>query len=59
MQGEVIAVGPGKYDNGKLQAMNVKCNDTVIFGKYSGTEITISGKDYIIVKEDDIISIIN
>ncbi len=58
-KGTVIAVGPGKYENGTLQKINVKCNDTVIFNKYSGTEININGKEYIIVKEDDIIAIIN
>ncbi|HFL8819358.1 MAG TPA: co-chaperone GroES [Candidatus Azoamicus sp. OHIO2] len=58
-KGTVVAVGPGKYDNGKLQKMHIKCNDTVIFGKYAGTEITISGKDYIVLKEDDIVAIIN
>lgn len=58
-KGRVIAVGPGKYKNGKIQNMSIKINDNVIFGKYSGTDITIKGKDYIIVKEEDIIAIID
>ncbi len=58
-KGLVVAVGPGKYDNGKLQKLSLKCNDNVIFGKYSGTEITVRGKDYIVMKEDDIIAILD
>lgn len=58
-KGKVVAIGPGKYEDGKLKEISLKYNDTVIFGKYSGTEITIKGKDYIIVKEDDIIAIID
>ncbi|MDP2763152.1 MAG: co-chaperone GroES [Enterobacteriaceae bacterium] len=57
-KGIVIAIGPGKVDNGKLQPLSLKCNDNVIFGKYSGTEITIKGQDYLIMKEEDVIGII-
>ncbi len=58
-RGVVVAVGPGKIENGKLQKSSLKCNDNIIFGKYSGTEVTIKGKNYLIMKEDDVIAIIN
>lgn len=58
-RGIVVAVGPGKTVDGKIQKMALKCNDNVIFGKYSGTEVTIKGKDYLIIKEDDVIAIID
>lgn len=58
-RGIVVAVGPGKSIDGKIQKMSLKYNDHVIFGKYSGTEITIKGKDYLILKEDEIIAIID
>jgi len=58
-KGIVMAVGPGKYEDGKLQKLSLKCNDKVIFGKYAGTEITIKGKDYIVMKEDDVIAIVD
>ena len=58
-RGTVIAVGPGKYENDKLQKLTLKCGDKVLFGKYSGTEINLKGKDYLIMKEDDIIAIIS
>lgn len=57
-KGIVIAVGPGKYEEGKLQKVSVNCNDSIIFNKYSGTEITVKGKDYLIIKEDDVLAII-
>lgn len=58
-RGVVVAVGPGKMIDGKIQKLTLKCNDHIVFGKYSGTDITIKGKDYLIVKEDDIIAIID
>jgi len=58
-RGIVVAVGPGKTVDGKIQKMSLKCNDNVIFGKYSGTDVTIKGKDYLIIKEDDVIAIID
>lgn len=58
-KGIVVAIGPGKYLDGKIQELSVKCNDTVVFGKYSGTEISIKGNEYIVMKEDDIIAIID
>ncbi len=53
-KGTVVAVGPGKKD----EPMNVKAGDTVIYGKYSGTEIQFDGNDYLIMKESDIYAII-
>jgi len=55
MQGKVVAVGPGrKNDKGELVAMEVKVGDVVLYGKYSGTEVTVDGENYLIVKESDI-----
>ena len=58
-EAEVIAVGKGKIsDDGKVVAPEVKAGDKVLFGKYSGTEISIDGKDYLILKEEDILAIV-
>jgi len=57
--GKVIAVGPGKIlDNGKRAEMSVKKNDTVIYAKYMGNEIEIDGEKYVILKENDILGIV-
>jgi chaperonin GroES len=54
-RGQIVAVGPGKTaDNGTLVAPQVKVGDNVLYGKYSGTELTIDGTDYLIMKESDI-----
>jgi|TARA_Y100001935_G_scaffold188553_1_gene156904 chaperonin GroES len=59
-EGKVIAVGPGaKSDDGKTTPMDVKVGDHVLFGKWSGTEVKIDGKEYSIMKESDIMGIIN
>jgi chaperonin GroES len=59
MQGEVIAVGPGARDqNGKLVPLEVKKGDRVLFGKWSGTEVKIDGQDLLIMKESDILGIV-
>ena len=59
-EGKVIAVGPGaKSDVGKTTPMDVKVGDHVLFGKWSGTEVKIDGKEYSIMKESDIMGIIN
>ena len=55
---EVIAVGPGEKIDGKLQEMNVKKGDNVIVSKYSGTEVKYEGTDYIIVKQEDILAVV-
>ena len=58
-QGEVIAVGPGARDeNGKLQPLDVRVGDRVLFGKWSGTEVKIDGQDLLIMKESDIMGIV-
>lgn len=57
-QGEVIAVGTGIHlDNGHLRPMSVKVGDKILFGKWSGSEVKIDGKDYLIMKESDILGI--
>ena len=57
-EGEVVAVGPGATnDGGKLTPMDVKVGDIVLFGKWSGTEVKIDGKEYSIMKESDIMGI--
>jgi chaperonin GroES len=59
MQGEAIAVGPGGRDeNGKLIPIDVKVGDLVLFGKWSGTEVKIDGVEYLIMKESDIMGVI-
>ena len=56
--GELIAVGPGKVsDEGKLIALEVKVGDRVLYGKYSGTEVTIDGEELLIMRESDIFAI--
>lgn len=58
-EGEVIAVGPGKFDkDGKRQTLDVKKGDRVLFGKYAGSEIKIEGIEYMIMREDDILGVI-
>jgi chaperonin GroES len=57
-QGEIIAVGPGKYEDGKLVPMGVKKGDKVLYGKYSGTEVTIDGEQLLILRESDVLAII-
>ena len=58
-EGKVIAVGPGsKSEDGKITPMDVKVGDHVLFGKWSGTEVKVDGKDYSIMKESDIMGVI-
>ena len=58
-EGEVIAVGNGKYDDkGTLRPLNVKNGDRVLFGKYSGNEIKLDGIDHLILREDDILGVL-
>jgi chaperonin GroES len=59
-QGEVVAVGPGGRDEaGKLIPIDVKAGDTVLFGKWSGTEVKIDGVEYLIMKESDIMGVMD
>ena len=58
-EGKVVAVGKGKVnDDGKIIPLDVKVNDRVLFGKYSGSEINIDGEEHMIMREDDILGII-
>ncbi len=58
-KGEVVAVGPGKIaDDGKKITMELKPGDKVLYGKYSGTEVTVDGQEYLIVKESDVLAVI-
>jgi chaperonin GroES len=58
-QGEIIAVGPGRYEKDKRVPMEVKVGDKVLYGKYSGTEVTINNEQYLILRESDVLAIIN
>ena len=59
IEGNVVAVGEGRYtDDGKKIDMSVKVGDKVLYGKYSGTEVTIEGDDYLIMRESDILGIV-
>jgi chaperonin GroES len=59
MQGEVVAVGPGaRNEKGELQPLDVKAGDRVLFGKWSGTEVKIDGEELLIMKESDIMGIV-
>jgi chaperonin GroES len=58
-QGKVIAVGKGKVrDDGTLQPLDLKKGDRILFGKYSGTEIKIDGNEYLIMREDDVLGVL-
>jgi len=59
MRGKVLAVGPGKtLDSGKIAPVDVKIGDTVLYGKYTGTEVTVGGTDYVILRNDDVLGIV-
>ena len=59
IRGKVIAVGKGKIlENGQVRALDVKVNDTVLFGKYSGTEVKMNGEEYVIMREEDLMGVI-
>ena len=59
MQGEILAVGNGKVlDNGEQRGLDVKAGDKVLFGKYSGTEVKIDGEEILVMREDDIMGVI-
>ena len=58
-QGEIVAVGKGKVtEEGKLRPLDVKAGDRVLFGKYSGQEIKLDGEDYLIMREDEVLAVI-
>ena len=57
-EGKVIAVGKGKVtDNGKIQSLDVKKGDRILFSKYSGTEVNIEGNEHLIIREDDVLGV--
>jgi len=59
IEGEVLAVGPGKVtDDGSQRAPDVKVGDRVLFGKYSGTEVKLDGEEHVVLREDDILGVI-
>ena len=59
LKGKVLATGPGKrLDNGKMAEMEVNVGDTVLYGKYAGTEVTVDGKDFIILRSEDVLAIV-
>ena len=57
-EGRVVAVGSGKHEDGKVIPMDVKPGDKILFGKYSGTEIKLNGEEHLILREEDILGII-
>ncbi|MFQ5465740.1 MAG: co-chaperone GroES [Thermodesulfobacteriota bacterium] len=58
-EGKIIAVGPGrKDDSGKVQPLDVKVGDTVIFSKYAGTEVKLEGEEHLIMREEDILGVV-
>jgi chaperonin GroES len=58
MQGEVVEIGPGRIEDGKKIPMEVKKGDKVLYGKYSGTEVTIDNVEYLIMRESDILAVL-
>jgi chaperonin GroES len=57
-QGEVVAVGPGKVEDGKRVDMELKVGNKVLYGKYSGTEVTLGDEQYLILRESDVLAIV-
>jgi chaperonin GroES len=58
-QGEIIAVGPGRFEKDKRVPMDVKVGDKVLYGKYSGTEVTIDGEQLLILRESDVLAVLS
>ena len=60
MRGEVVAIGTGKaLDNGDVRALAVKVGDVVLFGKYSGTEVKVNNQELVVMREDDVMAVVN
>ena len=58
-EGKVVSVGPGRLlENGSYRALEVKAGDKILFGKYSGTEVKVEGREYLIMREDDILGVL-
>lgn len=58
-QGEIVAVGPGRYEKDKRVPMDVKVGDKVLYGKYSGTEVTVDGEQLLILRESDVLAVLS
>ena len=58
-QGEVIAVGPGRFEDGQRVPLDVKVGDTVVYSKYGGTEVTLEGEDYLVLSARDLLAIVD
>jgi chaperonin GroES len=58
-KGTVVAIGPGRVENGNRIEMTVESGDQILYGKYAGTEVTLDGEEYLIMRESDIFGIIN
>lgn len=59
LRGRVVAVGPGKrLDNGRIAPLDLKPKETVLYGKYSGTEVTLNGQDYVILRAEDVLAVV-
>jgi chaperonin GroES len=60
IKGEVVAIGKGKIlENGDVRPLDVKVGDTILFGKYSGTEVSVDGEELLVMREDDITAIVD
>lgn len=60
IRGEVVAVGKGKIlENGDVRALDLKVGDKVLFGKYSGTDVKIDGEDYLVMREEDVVAVLD
>jgi chaperonin GroES len=57
-QGEVVAVGPGKFEDGKRIEMELKVGDKILYGKYSGTEVTVDNESFLILRESDVLAVV-
>ena len=57
-QGEIVAVGPGRFEKGEKVPMELKVGQKVLYGKYSGTEVTLDDEEYLIIKESDVLAVI-
>jgi chaperonin GroES len=57
-QGEIVAAGPGRYEKDKRVPMELKVGDKVLYGKYSGTEVTLDGEQYLILRESDVLAVL-
>lgn len=59
IKGKVVAIGTGKFADGKLQPLQVKVGDVVLFGKYAGTNIKLNAKEYLVMREEDVMGVVD